>query len=168
MKPLTWLAKQEDGLKDLPVDEQQEMMQFSLLWAYFEATFMASKASPAAIVTFADSLDQTGKIKATVLEKAIAYWSARYWSGNGFTEHYYFLNLRPNDNVAVVQEVLQSQDNTPRAMLICALTIIYRYRNNLFHGMKWLYGLKGQKGNFETANSVLMSVAEMARAGHEA
>jgi len=163
MKPLTWLAKQKDGLKDLPAEEQREIMEFSLLWAYFEASFMALSASPGKFVNFADGLDQSGKIKATEFEKAIAYWRERYWDGSDFTEHYHFLNLRPNDNVSIVQAVLQSQDNTPRATLICALTIIYRYRNNLFHGIKWLYGLKGQKGNFETANTVLMSVAEMAR-----
>jgi hypothetical protein len=37
---------------------------------------------------------------------------------------------------------------------------VFRYRNNLLHGVKWQYKLQGQLGNFTTANDVLMRVLE--------
>ncbi len=40
------------------------------------------------------------------------------------------------------------------------LIIVFRYRNNLFHGVKWEYELAGQLSNFTTANSVLMKVLD--------
>lgn len=73
------------------------------------------------------------------------------------------LNLRGNDNVSVVEGVLLGRENSPGAILICCLTIVLRYRNNLFHGMKWAYGIQGQKGNFMIANQILIRTAEMAR-----
>ena len=40
------------------------------------------------------------------------------------------------------------------------LIIVFRYRNNLFHGAKWRYNLKDQLGNFTVANNVLTKVLD--------
>jgi len=39
MNALDWLAAQQDGFGKLPKTDQKEMMEFSLLWAYFGADF---------------------------------------------------------------------------------------------------------------------------------
>jgi hypothetical protein len=44
--------------------------------------------------------------------------------------------------------------------LDAALIIVLRYRNNLFHGIKWQYKLFGQLDNFETANAILMKTLD--------
>jgi hypothetical protein len=49
---------------------------------------------------------------------------------------------------------------TPRSALAVVLIIIYRYHNNLFHGVKWEYLLAGQLDNFNHANNVLMKLIE--------
>ena len=41
--------------------------------------------------------------------------------------------------------------------------VVYRIRNNLFHGMKWAYGMRGQLENFRHANAVLIKALEMDR-----
>jgi hypothetical protein len=40
------------------------------------------------------------------------------------------------------------------------LIIVFRYRNNLFHGVKWHYRRHGQLANFIVANEILMKVLE--------
>jgi hypothetical protein len=40
------------------------------------------------------------------------------------------------------------------------LVIVYRLRNNLFHGEKWEGGISGQKDNFDNANRVLIAALE--------
>ena len=40
------------------------------------------------------------------------------------------------------------------------LIIVWRFRNNLFHGEKWAYQLQGQLSNFTHANAVLMRLLE--------
>ena len=38
--------------------------------------------------------------------------------------------------------------------------VVYRYLNNLFHGLKWAYALQGQLDNFLQANAILMKGLE--------
>src|SRR5262245_24903427 len=166
MNALDWLAQQQDGFGNLPKSDQKAMMEFSLLWAYFEARLLAANASPKNIASLAAGIADTKKLRPELLVEPIAYWRTRYVHAGEFTHHYHSLNLRPNDNIKVVNAVLLSQDESPKALLICALTIVYRYRNNLFHGLKWAYGLQGQEGNFTVANRVLIATTEMARAPH--
>ena len=166
MKALDWLAGQQDGFGNLPKADQKEMMAFSLLWAYFEARLLDANASPKTIVRLVTGIADAKKLRPELLAEPIAHWRARYVHAGKFSHHYHFLNLRPNDNIKTVNAVLLSQDESPKALLICALTIVYRYRNNLFHGLKWAYGLKGQKGNFVVASRVLIATTEMVRAPH--
>ncbi|MBL0085195.1 MAG: hypothetical protein IPP44_00535 [Ideonella sp.] len=163
MNTLQWLAQQEDGLSAIPAVETKAMMEFSLLWAYFEARLLRSEASGRSIVRLAEHLAADSTTNLEKLNEPLAYWRARYFHQGDFTHNFDALLLRRADNVAVVQAVLNGQDNTPKSVLVCLLTIIYRFRNNLFHGMKWAYGLRGQAGNFERANNVLIAVSEMAR-----
>ena len=44
--------------------------------------------------------------------------------------------------------------------MLALLMIVWRLRNNLFHGAKWAYGLRDQRENFTHANSVLMRLLE--------
>tara|TARA_B100000614_G_scaffold111617_1_gene100153 strand:- start:1007 stop:1162 length:156 start_codon:yes stop_codon:yes gene_type:complete len=44
--------------------------------------------------------------------------------------------------------------------LLTVLIIVWRFRNNLFHGEKWAYQLQGQLSNFTHANAVLMRLLE--------
>lgn len=38
--------------------------------------------------------------------------------------------------------------------------IVWRFRNNFFHGEKWTYRLEGQLQNFIDANVILMLLLE--------
>jgi hypothetical protein len=51
--------------------------------------------------------------------------------------------------------------NSPLELLSAALLITFRYRNNLFHGVKWAYGVQGQLSNFDVAIDLLQAVVEM-------
>ncbi len=41
------------------------------------------------------------------------------------------------------------------------IIIVYRLRNNLFHGEKWSYYFKDQLGNFTHASTILMRTVEL-------
>jgi hypothetical protein len=138
-------------------------MEFSLMWSYFECRFLDKNANPKAIRDFATDLDQGGRIQVDTLLESLEYLRDRYVGDGTFTEQFNGLHLRPNDNIKIVEDVLLGCEYSPRALLICCLTIVLRYRNNLFHGIKWTYNLKGQKGNFQVANQILIKTAEMAR-----
>ena len=44
--------------------------------------------------------------------------------------------------------------------MLTLLMIVWRFRNNLFHGAKWAYQLRDQRENFTQANSILMRMLE--------
>ena len=136
-------------------------MEFSLLWTYFEATHVQANASGRSIVALAKKMDASGSIDADRLLPLMAYFCARYVHAGEFTHHFDGLHLRNGDNPELVANVLLGKANSPYELLVCALTIVYRYRNNLFHGLKWAYGIRDQRKNFEVASALLIAVMEM-------
>ena len=56
---------------------------------------------------------------------------------------------------------MQNMYATPKEVATVILIIVYRIRNNLFHGEKWSYGLQGQLNNFKHANEALMKAIEL-------
>ena len=86
----------------------------------------------------------------------LAYFRRRYFANGGFTHHFPHLNLRSADYPDLVQAVLDGSNNDPRDRLLVLLMIVWRLRNNLFHGEKWAYQLQ----NFTHANAILMRLLE--------
>ena len=59
-------------------------------------------------------------------------------------------------------EVVLKGENTNLVDEITALLmIVYRLRNNLFHGLKWDYGIRDQFDNVIHANAVLMKSVDL-------
>lgn len=161
MNTLEWLGRHHEGFDGLGEDETAAIMEFTILWAFFEAHYLDTAASPQKFVSLAEKIIATGRINMPPITEATNYWRNRYVE-DGISTHYFAtLHLRDSDNRQIVEDVLFENDNTPRNLITTGLTIVYRYRNNLFHGMKWAYGLRGQKGNFMIANKFLKNVAEM-------
>ncbi len=60
----------------------------------------------------------------------------------------------------LVRAVISGSSNDPVARVTTVLIIILRYRNNLFHGVKWSYELAGQFENFTHANNALVTALD--------
>lgn len=52
---------------------------------------------------------------------------------------------------------LPSRQPNPRDRILALLIIVWRLRNNLFHGAKWAYGLRDQRENFDDAHPIIFS-----------
>jgi len=81
-------------------------------------------------------------------------------ANGSLTHHFPFLNLRPSDHPDLVQAVIEGTNDNPRDRVLSLLMIVWRLRNNLFHGAKWAYELRGQRDNFTHANCVLMRMLD--------
>jgi hypothetical protein len=53
-----------------------------------------------------------------------------------------------------VERVIRGQSSGDAEIVSAVLIIVLRLRNNLFHGVKWSYGIKGQLENFRNANII--------------
>lgn len=157
---IDWLRAKAHGFNHLSNEEVNAISDFSLLWALFESRLLNTEGSARAICDVVDGWQQHGTLDAASLDPELGYFRQRYFANGAFTDHFDHLHLRRNDQEVLIRGVINGSDNHPRNRVVAVLIIIFRYRNNLFHGVKWQYKLADQLGNFTTANAVLMKVLE--------
>jgi len=162
MNALEWLEEKVPAFKALGGDDRRELMEFSLLWGFFEFSLLDNFATAEKLCQLCDRLETAKQIDAARVAEAICFWRNRYYASGEFTDHFYSLMFRDRDNEGAVRSVLEGQDTSPKTLLLFALLIVWRFRNNLFHGTKWTYTLKGQYKNFQMANLTLMATMDMA------
>lgn len=156
MTAITWLCAKAPGFEALSQEERDAIMHFALLWSLFEAAVLDTHACARSIIEVSKRWTNEERLKAESFADPLAYFRNRHFQNNEFTEHFAGLNLRENDNRQLVEAVLKGEDGDVGDTVAALLIIVYRLRNNLFHGVKWDYELRGQLGNFTNANALLM------------
>lgn len=163
MDAIQWLEANATGFVALRPDERAAPMHFSLLWSYFEAEALRTNGSSNSVSAWVRDLNTRGKLNPTAFSPALDYFKDRYYQGGQFTHHFRALRLRANDSPDLVRAVLSGNNLDPVDSVVALFIIIYRFRNNYFHGPKWAYNLQGQLRNFTAANSSLMAAMDMER-----
>jgi hypothetical protein len=162
MDAAAFLEGAAPGFVRLSSQEREAIKDFTLLWSFYEGMILNTAGSADAIIRTVDLLKESGRLDLEPFRPAIKYFTERYFDGThltGFRE----LHLRRNDHASLVERVICGQPAEDAEILSAVLIIVLRLRNNLFHGVKWSYGIKGQLENFRNANKVLMSVIELHR-----
>jgi hypothetical protein len=159
MIELGFFEKIAPGISNITPEELETMQKFTLLWTLFEAQVLENNASVQKIVEKVEGIDPE-IIKDCWCDDHLSYFSNRYFQGNEANYHFGQLHLRKNDNPDLVRSVLTRQCEDPDCKLIVCLTIVYRFRNNFFHGIKWAYGFKDQLDNFKYSIDLLMKYLE--------
>ncbi|MBB3808731.1 hypothetical protein [Pseudochelatococcus contaminans] len=155
-----WLRAKAHGFNHLSNEEVSAISDFSLLWALFESRLLNTEGSARSISDMVDDWQKDGTLDAPSFDPELGYFRQRYFANGAFTGHFDHLHLRKNDQEPLIRAVIDGSDNDPRDRVAAVLIIILRYRNNLFHGVKWQYKLAGQLGNFTAANTALMKVLD--------
>jgi hypothetical protein len=155
-----WLEARAPGFRDLPQSARRAIFDFSFLWSLFEAKVMGGFATVHRIRERIDEWTVGGALEAELYDGELAYFRARYFAGGALTYHFPHLHLRPADYPELVESVISGANNDPRDRMLALLMIVWRLRNNLFHGAKWAYGIADQRENFQHANAVLMRLLE--------
>lgn len=161
MDAIQWLERNALGYLALSPEERAAPMHFSLIWSCFEAQALNTRGSTNAIESWIRNLDRQKKLNPTAFNVALDYFKDRYFANGDFTHNFHSLNLPNNASSTLVKEVLSGRNVDPVDSVIAVFLVIYRFRNNYFHGPKWSYELRDQLTNFTTANEALMLVMEM-------
>lgn len=157
---MEWLLARAPGFARLRDNERAAIVDFALLWPLFEARILNTEGSAANICAAVAAWQQNPGFDAAMFDPELDYFRHRYVGVHGFTEHFDGLNLRGNDRAPLVRAVLDGQDTDPVHRVACVFIIVLRYRNNLFHGVKWQYRLADQHENFAMANRALMKALD--------
>jgi hypothetical protein len=161
MNALEWLKEKAPGFSLLEPEELTEIMHFSFLWSLFENKVLKKNGSSKKILSVVHEWHAKNKLELTNFEEALHYFKQRYSQDDEQGKsRFQALYLRGNDNPELVKAVLSGEKDDPADQVSVLLIIVYRFRNNLFHGTKWDYELKGQKENFQHANRALMQALE--------
>lgn len=157
-KIIEWLRVNARGFKNLTDKEVSAISDFLFLWSLFEARVLNNEGSTSTICDAVDAWQNAGILDAQLLDPELTYFRQRYFANGAVTGHFEHLHLRRNDQEELIRAVIDGTRGNPRDRFAAVLIIIFRYRNNLFHGVKWRYDLADQLGNFTTANAALMKV----------
>jgi len=160
MKPIDWLCVHAQGFHDLSEKDREAIFHFSLLWSFFEARALRTRGSAGAILTVTREWASNGQLTLAPFEESLAYFRARYVANGEPTQLFDGLALRNNHMPALVFSVLKGENTNVADSVAALLIVVFRLRNNLFHGVKWDYGIGGQRENFTHANAALMSALE--------
>ena len=160
MMSMQWPLAKAPGFRELPDRDRDAIFNFTFLWSLFEARVMGNFARADVICAKVDEWCAAGKLHAEEYDAALAYFRQRYFANGTFTDHYAHLNLHRADQPDLVRSVLDGNNNDPRDRLLAVLMVVWRFRNNLFHGKKWSFGLQDQLENFTHANAVLIGLLE--------
>lgn len=155
-----WLEARAPGFRHLPEPDRQAIFDFAFLWSLFESQVMDNFARADRIRERVDAWSAEGTLAAELYEGELAYFRDRYFTDGALSHHFPYLDLRKSDHPELVQAVIEGKTNDPRDRMLALLMIVWRLRNNLFHGAKWAYELRDQRSNFNHANSVLMRLLE--------
>lgn len=158
ISPTEWLNSNVPGFSDLEDKERCAIADFLLLWSLFESKFLDTNGNSKRIRDAVEAWNKAGKLDVGTFDQELAYFRDRYYKDGNLSNHFEQLRLRNSDFKPMVQAVIDGSNDDPQACLASMLIIVYRYRNNLFHGEKWNYLLKGQFNNFTTANNLMMKL----------
>ena len=157
----TWLEQHASGYQELQSDERLAILHFSLLWSLFEAEVLTRNGGVDSIAEAVNQWERKGLLTQEIFGQQIKYFRRRYCVNGKFTYDFMQLHLCRSGSPELVKEVLRNEDANAERVATAILIIVYRIRNNLFHGEKWSYGLRGQLENFNHANAALMKAIEL-------
>ena len=154
-----WLERTQPGYQELSNVERSAVAGFSIVWSVFESRALSTNANATAIVRFVDE-NAASFGSAEPFGDALAYFRQRYVSDGQTNHKFECLHFRRNDRRELVEAVLLGHEATPTEIVTALLIIVFRLRNNLFHGIKWAYEMRDQQRNFENAIAVLTRVLD--------
>jgi hypothetical protein len=149
-----------DTLKRATVDV---VSNFTLMWNLFEGIVCDNHADIRAFEKVAEKIAQRASLFPEI-EEGVRFWSARYFTGARFNDLFQGLHFRPRDCREHVEAVLRSEKNDPQSQVLSVMIIIYRLRNNLFHGLKTIDTLNNQVPNLTMACRALAAIMQASHA----
>ncbi|MDP2248699.1 MAG: hypothetical protein Q8J65_11245, partial [Nitrosomonadales bacterium] len=142
----TWLGDSFVGGEELKPDAIAAVSNFTLMWNLFEGVLCPEGANASSLEDLAVQVTQprNGPPPKDNLKEFVCFWTHRYRSGERFNDRFEGLNFRRPDRKSLVETVLSGKSEAPEDEALAILLIVYRLRNNLFHGLKTISMLNDQ------------------------
>ena len=157
---IDWMVGRQPGLARYLRFDPQPLLHFALMWNMFEAEVCDCSASVTKLRTVANTLasrDFAGHPQAVSF---LTFLRERYWAKTGPTDYMFGLRFRTEEERCLVSEVLSAQKPSPPESIFAQLLVVYRYRNNTFHGLKSIAEIFGSSILFDQSARFLAAALE--------
>lgn len=143
------------------IDEPSQIavVNFSLMWNVFEGQFCNNSVSVAKLDSIAEEI-ASGEFSEEEIQQIFDFYKNRYVENGTVNDRFDNLNFRPRDRREFVEEVILNHNHITKDSILALLIIVYRLRNNLFHGLKSFNLLHNQAENLNYASTFLSLVME--------
>ena len=148
-RKIPWWINEHFSLK-LKDSDYNRITDFLLLWTIFERELFSSSCKFSLIKSYIS--DNIREFDETSCEAVFSYFKSRYRENDACFES---LRFRDRDPKEAVKNAFLSEAPLLEDKIFASMAIIYRYRNNLFHGIKDVTTINYQKDNFIYANKML-------------
>ncbi|WP_394495605.1 hypothetical protein [Shewanella sp. ENK2] len=163
MNASDWIIENLEHPEVLESNTLNSLGNFTMMWAIFEASEGEERNNMLGQITlFSNRIAEHAPV--TLIDEEFSYWKDRYIANGEQTNKFRHLRLSDARQEELLLTTLSSEHPTFRDKLESCLLIVYRYRNNMFHGMKDVRKLNDQKNNFLMATSLLQKVLPFGRA----
>lgn len=136
---------------NLTDNDLTEIKNFTLLWNIFDNTIFNTAFSIGRL----DQEITNRNLQFDPFNDVFTYFQNRYTENGQTNFRFNHLNFRLNDREALVRDVLTNVNNNDHDRVLAIGIIVYRFRNNLFHGHKDFMEIGQQTENFRNANLYL-------------
>lgn len=167
---LEWINQFFDNAVDVQNDGIERVRNFVLLWNMFETFGCNKNANIRTIRIAVENINATVQISNEMLNPFVDYFNDRYFNDNSTSKEIFEgLKFRGGDDIQAKEEVrliLTRQIHESKEVLKGLLFILFRFRNNLFHGEKEVVLLNTQISNFSYANRLLANVLDLMKTNY--
>lgn len=144
------------GLTDLSNGERAALADFAICWTVFESRLFDCSVNAARIKEKVEGWLGASEVSNDWFAAHLDYFKERYTKDGDIGDRFRHLHLRENDDPDLVRHVLVGEDQVVASQLTACLIVVYRYRNNFFHGHKWAYQFRDQQQNLEHATDLII------------
>jgi len=150
-----WIAQNIRDGENISEETYQSIADFCVMWALFEGTELHD------INVAVDELEYVSQRVAgtfQAMEGALEFWAQRYITDGKTNNKFEHLNFNHQPHRELVSQVLLGVETEREKIIHALLLIVYRLRNNLFHGVKDITKIRHQTSNLNIASEFLKNV----------
>ena len=153
-----WLSYKLENTRLDDGDTYTAIADFCVMWAVFEGTELADADSAV------DELFNVARrlVKDNIdFSDELAFWSDRYIEEGKTNKSFDKLGFTHEPHIKLVSDVLLRNQTDVLKVAHAILLIVYRLRNNLFHGNKDITQIHNQVTNLNMASKALINIASV-------
>jgi len=159
---IEWIGTRAPSLQRFLGHELQPLLHFALMWNMFEGQLCDSSASVPTLEEVAARLAQRGFATHPAAESFKKFIQDRYFTNGTLTDKFHSLRLRSDQERTAVLSAVSGKAENPSDIIFAQLLVVYRYRNNTFHGLKEIAEVFGSQVLFDEAARYLGAVLDVA------